>query len=264
MSIPVYVVTGFLGAGKTSFINHLFEQEPWRNASLLFLQFETGEASFRGLDPACQRLSFSKRSLDLQADAIPQQIRDCVQGMARKPDEIWVEWNGMTPFSKLQAIFLHSALRGLCALRKVIHLADGGNPMLGKTGNALAEQIASSDVALVRGAPSPDAFRKIRRQFAALNPGLDVRAVDAYGDLPRSLLQCKEYPMLRFAAAGLALVLLFFGAKPLLELSGIPVNTVLNVFLGILLQAVPYLLIGILLSSAIQLLVPQEWIERRF
>jgi uncharacterized membrane protein YraQ (UPF0718 family) len=42
------------------------------------------------------------------------------------------------------------------------------------------------------------------------------------------------------------------------------VNTVINVFLGIILQAVPFLLIGVLLSSAIQIFIPKEWIERRF
>ncbi len=35
-------------------------------------------------------------------------------------------------------------------------------------------------------------------------------------------------------------------------------------FLGILLQAVPFLLIGVILSSAIQVFVPQRFIERRF
>ena len=264
MRIPVYVVTGFLGAGKTSFVNRLFEREPWRSAGLLFLQFETGEADFQNPNPAWRQLAFPKKLLDRQPEAIPEQIRGCVQNMARRPDEIWVEWNGVTPFSKLQSIFLHPALRELVMLRRVIHLADGGNPMLGKTGGALAEQIVSSDVALVRGVPSPDALRKIRRQFSALNPGLNVREVNDYEKLPPAVFKRAENPMLLFAAGGLALLLLFLAARPLLELAGIPVNAILNVFLGILLQAVPYLLIGILLSSAIQLLVPQEWIERRF
>ena len=41
-------------------------------------------------------------------------------------------------------------------------------------------------------------------------------------------------------------------------------DAVVNVFLGILLQAFPFLLIGVLLSSAIQIFVSQQWLHEHF
>ena len=48
------------------------------------------------------------------------------------------------------------------------------------------------------------------------------------------------------------------------QLLGTELNTTITVFLGIMLQAVPFLLIGVLLSSAIQLFLSQQFIERFF
>lgn len=53
-------------------------------------------------------------------------------------------------------------------------------------------------------------------------------------------------------------------AGPVIGMSKLPVNKFINVFLGIILQAIPFLLIGILISSAIQIFIPQSFIERRF
>ncbi len=60
------------------------------------------------------------------------------------------------------------------------------------------------------------------------------------------------------------IVALHLIAKPVWELLQIPVDTIINIFLGIILQAVPFLLIGVLLSSAIQVFIPQSAIDRRF
>jgi uncharacterized membrane protein YraQ (UPF0718 family) len=44
----------------------------------------------------------------------------------------------------------------------------------------------------------------------------------------------------------------------------VPVNKIVNIFLGIILQAIPFLLIGVMLSSAIQIFVDRSVIEDRF
>lgn len=49
---------------------------------------------------------------------------------------------------------------------------------------------------------------------------------------------------------------------PHLEGWGVPINNIVNAFLGMLLQALPFLLIGVLLSSAIQIFIPRESLER--
>jgi uncharacterized membrane protein YraQ (UPF0718 family) len=51
---------------------------------------------------------------------------------------------------------------------------------------------------------------------------------------------------------------------PFFEKIGAPANKIIIIFLGIILQAVPFLLIGVLISSAIDVFVSKAAIERRF
>ena len=48
------------------------------------------------------------------------------------------------------------------------------------------------------------------------------------------------------------------------DITQTPINTTINIFLGIILQAVPFLLIGVIISSFLQVFVSNEAIERRF
>jgi len=260
MAIPVYVVTGFLDAGKTTLLN----RRDWRDARILVIQFETGEEEFHSRYNNCHSLTFPKKVLEQQPKLIVRQINSIIQ--SRDFDEIWIEWNGVVPFSQLQSLLLHSSLRSLCKIQKVIHIADAANieHLLGRTGGALPEQIANSDFAVVRNVRSANTFNRIRRLLNGINPGIHIYEIKAYNDLYKQLFRKKEHPVNIFFLTVVLIVALYFVARPVLEAFQVPFNTIINVFLGIILQAVPFLLIGVLLSSAIQVFIPQSAIERRF
>ncbi|MCB8817088.1 permease [Desulfosporosinus shakirovi] len=264
MAIPIYVVTGFLDAGKTTFLNHLLNRRDWRDVRMMVMQFETGEEDFQSRYGNCPCISFSKKMLEQQPAQIVEKIRSLLQ--SRELDELWIEWNGVVPFSQLQALLLHASLRNLCKIQKVIHIADGGKieNLLGRTGGALPEQISTCDFALVRNVPSAKLFKRIRHLLKGINPGVKVIEMKSYNDLYKQLFVKKGRPVDIAFQTVLLIVALHFVLKPLLEIAQIPVNTIINVFLGIMLQAVPFLLIGVLLSSVIQVFVPQNAIERRF
>lgn len=264
MTIPVYVVTGFLDAGKTTFLNSLLNRRDWREVRILVIQFETGEEEFQSRHHNCSSISFPKKTLEQQPKQIVEEICSCIQ--SREPDEIWIEWNGVVPFSQLQSLLLHSSLRRLCKIQKVVHMADAAHieNLLGRTGGALPEQIANCDFIVLRNARSTATHHRIRRLMRGINPSVDIYEIKAYNDLYKQLFGRKEHPVNIFFLIVILIVALHFVAKPILELFQIPVNTIINVFLGIILQAVPFLLIGVLLSSAIQVFIPQDAIERRF
>lgn len=264
MAIPVYVVTGFLDAGKTTFLNNLLNKRDWRDVRTLVIQFESGEEAFHSRHPSCETLFFPKKALEQQPDHIVQKILDCL--LSRELDEIWVEWNGVALFSQLQALLLDSSLRRMCQIKKVIHIADAANieSLLGRTGGALPEQIASSDFIVVRNLRLPNTLTRIRRLLRGINPGVKIYEIKSRDDLYRQLFGRKEHPVNIFFYTVVLIAALHFFAKPVLEGLQIPVNTITNVFLGIILQAVPFLLIGVLLSSFIQVFIPQSAIERRF
>lgn len=264
MPIPVYALTGFLDSGKTSLLNDLLNRSDWRNIKMLVIQFEAGEEEFRSRHPNCESISFSKKSLEQE----PEQIVHRISSLLEKNsfEEVWIEWNGMVPFSQLQSFFLHSSLRNLCKIQKVIHVADAKRieSLLGRTGGALPEQIANSDFALIRNTQPGAELKQVKRLFRGINPGVSIYKAEVYDDFYRKLFEKKESSVSFFFMVMVIIASLYFLARPVLDMLGVPVNTVINIFLGIILQAVPFLLIGVLLSSAIQVFVPQSAIERRF
>ena len=61
MTIPVYVVTGFLYAGKTTFLNAMLNRYDRSKIKTLLLQFESGEEEFQGTNDYCICKCFSKK-----------------------------------------------------------------------------------------------------------------------------------------------------------------------------------------------------------
>lgn len=264
MEIPVYALTGFLDAGKTTFLNTLLNRQDWKDVNILVIQFESGEEDFRSQNHNCYSISFPKKTLDQHPMQVVEQIQELLQ--TYDFDEIWMEWNGVVPFSTLQAMLLQEPLRSLCKLQKVIHVADGAGieGLLGRTGGALPEQIAGSDFALVRNVHTRADRKRISRLLNGINPGIEIYETEDYEDLYRPLFRRRERPVNLFFLIIVLLTVLHFVTRPVFEAYRVPANMIINVFLGIILQAVPFLLIGVLLSSAIQIFVPQSFIERRF
>jgi uncharacterized membrane protein YraQ (UPF0718 family) len=264
MKIPVYAVTGFLDAGKTTFLNELFRRPDWRNSDIAAFRFESGEAALADAGPLRADVMFSKDDLDCRPDEIAERMRDLL--LNRDFDEIWVEWNGVTPLARLEDLLLHPALSDLCKLAKVVHVADAAKieSLLGRTGNALPEQAASCDIAFVRGVYTARGTKRFRRLFRGINPGVRVYGAASLEGVCRQLVRKKRSPLPPFLLTFALAVALWLLAAPLLEAASIPVNKIVNIFLGVILQAIPFLLIGVLFSSAIQIFVSRSAIENRF
>jgi uncharacterized membrane protein YraQ (UPF0718 family) len=264
VAIPVRVVTGFLGAGKTTLLNDLSGRPEWRDLDIAVFRFESGEAAFTGESARCEDILFSKRDLDRQPEGIADRIRAYLQN--RAVDEIWVEWNGVASFSLLLDLFLQPILRDMCKLDRVVHVADAAKleTLLGGTGSALPEQIANSDFAVLRGVYTARGLKKYRGLLAGINPDIRVLSAASSDDVFRGFSARKASPWKRFVLPIVLTAAVYLAAPRLLAPTAIPVNKLVNIFLGTVLQAVPFLLIGVLLSSAIQIFVSKSAIENRF
>jgi uncharacterized protein len=263
MKIPVYAVTGFLDSGKTTLIKTLLQNRFSRDSKILLVQFESGDTDF-GSVGNCSVLFFGKKALQNEPEQIEADIADYLS--ANPTDELWIEWNGVTPFSELHGLLLSPALRSICRIEKVIHMADAETleGLIGRTGSALPEQIAESDFAVARGIESRKELLRLRRLLRSLNPGVELYGTRQMSDIYGAIYKEKRHPVNTLCLWLLTLVILLFTVSHIFDLSKTPVNTLINVFLGIILQAVPFLLIGVLISSAIQIFVSSGAIERRF
>jgi len=265
MRIPVFVVTGFLDSGKTTLLNRFLNQREMQEAQLLLIQFESGEEEFSSRYHNCDVLNFSKKDLEQHPKQISQQISRYLNEY--EADEVWIEWNGVTPFSELQSLFSYNDLHRICKIMKVVHMADAKtlDVMLGRTGGVLPEQISNCDLAVVRNMRSNAVTKHVRRLMRSINPGIET-----YGEMQISKILRDIYSKHINPISILCICIVWFLAAyyiiatPSFDLSQTPLNTLVNVFLGIILQAVPFLLIGVLISSAIQIFISSDAIERRF
>ena len=263
--LPLYVVAGFLGAGKTTLLNHLLAPRLKRGRFILCIQFESGSAK-----PACPAgvkgklrvLTIPPRALETHRRKTEQLLYHAISDGLY--DEVWVEWNGLQPLSTLLSFFPKTMLQDtgtpgdLCVLRRILFVAQGAGlaELLAQTGGLLTEQLLNADVVVLRGVKNRAALSGLRAAIHSANPGAQV-VRNRRSEIVRALEKPQFQPLLLLAlACGVALCLR--------QLLGAELNTTITVFLGIMLQAVPFLLIGVLLSSAIQLFLSQQFIERFF
>lgn len=239
------------------------------DAHLLLIQFESGEEEFSAGSRNCDVMAFSKEDLDRRPTQISAQLRGYLD--ENKVDQVWIEWNGVTPLSALRALLAGGDLHRLAKISRIIHMTDAKtlDAMLGQTGGAMLEQIQSCDLAVVRNARSKDEIRHVRRVLRGMNPGVGIYEETQTSKILRGIERDRADPVSIFCLGLIWLLAVYYLAaysmiSKSFDLSQTPLNTLVNAFLGILLEAIPFLLIGVLLSSAIQIFVPSEVIERRF
>ncbi|MDD4312787.1 MAG: permease, partial [Eubacteriales bacterium] len=95
------------------------------------------------------------------------------------------------------------------------------------------------------------------------SPGVKITVWQSTSSLLRNVFRTPLHPVTRISLPLVGAVFLALAFAPHLEGWGIPINNIVNAFFGMLLQALPFLLIGVLLSSAIQVFITRESLERR-
>ena len=248
--IPVYIVTGFIGSGKSTFINEQLQHRK-KLGGTACISAEEGA------------VPLIKEGLQLNPDvlsAITPNQPDTYSSLADeivsyidkgKPKEIWIEWNGMISFHQLEALLYNDKLGHLLQIEKVLYLCTDQfvASILPGLGNDVTSQLYSADCiitetdthhALLRTynsdakivtAPTPEKVAELCRNSTwGLIPNLLVIGITAYillvtafrHDIPYSIHQC-------FA-----------------------------IITGLIIEAIPFLLLGTIGSTVIRYFVPQR------
>lgn len=256
-------MTGFLDAGKTTFLLDALNRPQRAHLRTLCISLERGEETFECAHRGTEFLYIPYREWEADSALVAERVADAVEAL--QPHQVWVEYNGIASMERLYALLETPRLAERVTLQKVVHVVHPTQleTVLGRTGAALPEQLAASDLIVWRSPPTRETASRIRKTVRALNPGVRFvtrsRALAADG-----LLEAAPASPIRpfaFAVGGLLLALL---AWPLWERAGVPMNMLINLYLGILLQALPFLILGVLLSSLIHVFIPRALIERRF
>lgn len=260
MRTPAWIVTGLLDSGKTTLINQLIEKE-LDDLRILVIQFESGETALT-VNEQVKKLAFSKTQLE-QA---PFNIADTITKYLHKhrPDLILIEWNGIEHFHKLEEMLLQFTAKQALSIEKVVYVADnvGFKTKIPDAGAVAFSQIAGSDCAFVR-IRGRRHMPKGTELLYSCNPDIRVFTNRTWNRFVRGMFRFNLHPrhwLLIVAAA----VMLYMTVFLRLNDYGVSVGRYTSIFLGVFLQAAPFLAIGVLLSSLIQVYLPPDWIQRRF
>ncbi|MDO4293307.1 MAG: permease [Eubacteriales bacterium] len=258
---PAWVICGLLDAGKTTMINRLLHEE-LRNEKVLVLQFEAGEEAIQPEDQA-EAFFISKRRLEQSGAGLIKEIREKID--AAKASLLLIEWNGMAPFEEFENLFLQFFAKEFLSVEKIVYVAGPGKlqEQLRDGGTVTASQIAASDLAFVRGERGQGKETTAAGYLRRYHRNLPVYTEDRWKRFVAQLFHVRLSPLMRMLTGGTLLVIGVLSLTAMRDF-GFPVLRFISTFLGVFLQAVPFLALGVLLSSVIQIYVSADFIERRF
>lgn len=181
MNKPVTILTGFLGSGKTTFLNHLLQQNPKTRYAIIENEF--GEQGIDGelvvrpdetiveLNNGCLCCTLNDNLYDILNDLFDRR---------EDFDEIVIEATGVAdPTGLAQPFVSHPLIKEHFPLQGVICLVDAElvEDQLKDTEEAKS-QIAYSDVLLISKTDlvDPDYVKELGHRLRSLNP-LDRKSV---------------------------------------------------------------------------------------
>ncbi len=151
--IPVTIITGFLGAGKTTLIRHLMQNPQGKRLAVLVNEFGTvgvdGDILKSCADDNCPvenivELANGCICCTVAEDFIP--TIEALLALPKRPDHILIETSGLALPKPLLKAFDWPGIRSLITVDGVITLADAEAVAAGHfAGELTAEQIAAGE-----------------------------------------------------------------------------------------------------------------------
>ena len=185
--IPVTVVSGFLGSGKTTLIRFLLGDPACADAALIVNEF--GEA---GIDHHLFRKTDERTTLVrggcaccARRDDLADALRDLLDRLDRREvafDRVVIETSGLAdPAPILHTLVADPVLRHRCRADRLVVTLDAvaGEANLDRHAEAV-RQVTAADVVVLtkRDLAPPTAEDRLRRRVADLNPAAQVLAAE--------------------------------------------------------------------------------------
>jgi uncharacterized protein len=280
MKTQIDIVSGFLGSGKTTFINGFLENERLSKDRIVIIQCETGEIVID--DQLTEGKNIYVKSVLKESSFDAKYINEIVKKYL--PHKIIIEHNGTKKLDDLLDMLYDRSIRKNCAINKIIHTIDAAtfDIFMNNMGEILIEQISNSDMIVVNNAKglTKNKLGNMEKTLKAINKSAEiVRAFIREEDLitvNRDILyhagtkkHIKPSDILFSVFFVFILGYLLFSVSRSMDFSSLNIDLswlqVLNtVFLSILIQAFPFVLFGVIVSSIMQIFISNEMIVQFF
>lgn len=266
--IPMYVISGFLESGKTHLLNQclyhpIHKEQTIMDKNILVIQLENGIEPVELRNTEQHLLKYTLR----QYHEFPEQIIfDITEFIINgRVEEVWVELNGMIEIDSFLSFIETNFDHDFFVLKRTIHSIDGSTfyHLYGQTGDSFIEQLTKADAIYVRNADEL-LYRQIRKQVRAINPMVECFNEKQTDELIHRIYRRRVSNIMIFVTLSFGLFLTYIISLYGFGLSQTSFNTLMTIYLGMLFQAIPFLALGVLISSLIIVFVPATWFERKF
>ncbi len=188
-SIPLVLVSGFLGSGKTTFLNNLFNNFPGRRFGIIVNDFGALGVDAAAIKGTAGSIVTELNNGQIFCSCLAGSFIDSVSAYSdRDIDYLLVETSGLAKPSPL--IDIIDGIKRLSSDRfsyyGMISLVDGSTYLkLSEVLKAVDEQIAYSDIVLINKTDLTDArtLKEAEMKILTVNPGANIIRTE-YGRMP--------------------------------------------------------------------------------
>ncbi|WP_312667849.1 permease [Tissierella praeacuta] len=276
MRTKVEIITGFLSSGKTSMINSILRGEKDENKKIVIIQCELGEEKIKDeyLHQSIIKESISNLSL-LKFNYIKEIIEKY------SPDKIIIEQNGMDSLEELLNNLDNKISRRYIMIERITNIIDcrNFNMLMGILGNNLINKIAYSDLIILNNVDkvSPNELEDINKKVRSRNKTgviIEIDEGEGFSDYfqfknENKKLEGKIYDkltMLFLITVAIYLSLNIFMAIDFgkLNIDFTKLYILNTIFISILMESFPFLILGVFISSIIQVFITRDMVVKYF
>lgn len=190
ISTPVYLVTGILESGKTSFLNFTARQEYFQvDGTTLLITCEEGEEEYDEKD--LLKYNTVVETIEEPEDFTFENLR--VLHRKYHPERVLLEYNPLWGVNKLRAMKLPLGW----GISQEIVIIDGSSYQIYRSNmqSLFSEMVQNADMVIFNRCSPEDPLTNYRRGIKVVNPACDISFEDSDGELIDIFEESTPYDM---------------------------------------------------------------------
>ncbi|MBW6411198.1 permease [Clostridium weizhouense] len=278
MKIKIEIVMGFLGSGKTNFINSMLQQEELQNESIVVIQDEFGkceiESDFNNHKSSKIIVIKNDEGKEIDVDYVKKIISEY------NPNRIFIEVNGMKNSNNIINIFNEKSITKICRIDDIISIINIRKfPMYFRNMKSIvgthifnSETIILNNISKLEKNDFLDTLKEIKNINETANILKHVSIINENQEKEEDYLEIEKHSFV-FNTLVYLIPLIFI-------LTYFIIITTLNIdisseyldkfrkfntmFISILIQGLPFILIGSFVSAIIQSCISRDKLMKLF
>ncbi len=276
MKIKIELILGLLESGKTNFINSMLESDEFYNETIVVIQDEFGQTNINYPNDKISKKNINLITIEHNTDDDINEnyIKDII--IKYCPERIFIETNGMKNSSYILKVFNNNVLKKLCIIDDIVSIIDAEtfNLYYRNMQDLLVSQIFNSEKIILNNLNkfNKNEITNIISQIKNINETASIMEYSEFEDSPdysylelydnnKNIFTFKTYIFIFFFTALSAFSLLDFSISSQYMTT---LNKFYTVFISILIEGIPFILLGSFVSALIQIYVSKEFIIKVF